>query len=245
MVLNSAGQVDAAKTNLYRDELGQAPISAANNKFDSPANFCQNMLNIQTPFLAANQTLLATGQSPVTAVGDNLLTFLANRLSMSFTNLSCQNFGLTDPVTVTLDGNGAATAATFNTAQQGATSTGQTSAGGAGLVPGTPSRGPSPSPDDGPVGDVANPSGARDSLARRHQAGLVGEHHGLGAVAQGQLHEDAAHVGLGGLLGDHQMLADLRVRQAAGDERQHLRLARGELAQRRRPARPAGGGLRA
>ena len=91
------------------------------------------MLNIQTPFLAANQTLLASGQSPVTAVGDNLLTFLANRLSMSFTNLSCKNFGLTDPVTVTLDGNGAATAATFNTAQQGATSTGQTSAGGAGL----------------------------------------------------------------------------------------------------------------
>jgi hypothetical protein len=46
---------------------------------------------------------------------------MANRLSMSFTNLNCQNFGLTDPVTVTLDGNGAATAATFNTAQQTAT----------------------------------------------------------------------------------------------------------------------------
>ncbi|MCW2935161.1 MAG: hypothetical protein JWM19_6123, partial [Actinomycetia bacterium] len=132
MVLNNGGHLDNAKANLYRIELGQAPISAANNKFDSPANFCQNMLNIQTPFLAANQTLLATGQSPVTAVGDNLLTFLANRLSMSFANLSCQNFGLTDPVTVTLDGSGAATAATFNTAQQGATSTGQTSAGGAG-----------------------------------------------------------------------------------------------------------------
>jgi hypothetical protein len=137
MVLNSAGKVNAAKTNLYREDLGQAPISAANDKFDSPANFCQNMLNIQTPFLAANQTLLATGHSPVTAVGDNLLTFLANRLSMSFTNLACQNFGLTDPVTVTLDGNGAAIAATFDTAQQAATSTGQTSAGGAG----SPSQG--------------------------------------------------------------------------------------------------------
>jgi hypothetical protein len=42
---------------------------------------------------------------------------------MSFTNLGCQNFGLTDPVTVTLDGNGVATAATFNTTQQKATST--------------------------------------------------------------------------------------------------------------------------
>jgi hypothetical protein len=123
MTLNGQGQFDAAKTNLYRAELGQAPISAANNRFSSPAMYCQYMVNIQTPFLAANQTLLATGQAPVTAVGDNLLTFLANRLSMSFTNLACQNFGLTDPVTVTLDGNGAAVAATFNTTVQQATST--------------------------------------------------------------------------------------------------------------------------
>jgi hypothetical protein len=72
--------------------------------------------------VAANQTVLATGQSPVTAVGNNLFTFLANRLNMSFTNLGCQNFGLTNPVTVTLDGNGVATAATFNTTAQKATS---------------------------------------------------------------------------------------------------------------------------
>ena len=79
------------------------------------------MVNVQTPFLNANQTLLATGTSPVPAVGNNLLTFLANRLNMSFTNLNCQNFGLTNPVTVTLDGNGVATAATFNVTQQKAT----------------------------------------------------------------------------------------------------------------------------
>jgi len=39
-------------------------------------------------------------------------------LSMSFANLNCQNFGLKNPVTVTLDGNGVATAATFDTTQQ-------------------------------------------------------------------------------------------------------------------------------
>jgi hypothetical protein len=128
------GQPSAFKTNLYRMELGQAPISNANNKFDSPTNFCQNMVNIQTPFLQANQTLLATGQSPVPAVGNNLLTFLANRLNMSFTNLGCQNFGLTNPVTVTLDGNGAATAATFNTTAQ--TATGAGAAAGAGSANG-------------------------------------------------------------------------------------------------------------
>jgi hypothetical protein len=122
MVLNGQGQFDAFKTNLYRIELGQTPIDRSNNRADSPAMYCQNIINIQTPFLAANQTLLATGQSPVTAMGDNLLTFLANRLNMSFTNLDCQNFGLTNPVTVTLNGNGAAVAATFNTTPQQATS---------------------------------------------------------------------------------------------------------------------------
>ena len=126
MVLNGQGQFDAAKTDLYRIELGQTPIDAANNRFSSPAMYCQNMVNIQTPFLAANQTLLATGQAPVTGVGDNLLTFMANRLSMSFTNLACQNFGLTNPVTVTLNGAGVAVAATFNTTPQKAANTNAT-----------------------------------------------------------------------------------------------------------------------
>jgi hypothetical protein len=113
-----------AKTNLYRSEIGQPAVSAQNDASSSPANFCQNMVNLQTPFLNANQTLLATDTSPVPAVGNNLFTFLANRLSMSFTNLNCQDFGLTNPVTVTLDGNGVATAATFSTAQQTATNAG-------------------------------------------------------------------------------------------------------------------------
>ena len=111
----------ATKTNLYRSNVGQPPISNANNAADSPQNYCQNMVNVQTPFLANNQTLLATGASPVPTVGNNLLTFMANRLLMSFTNLNCQNFGLKNPVTVTLDGNGAAIAATFTTTQQTAT----------------------------------------------------------------------------------------------------------------------------
>jgi hypothetical protein len=117
-------EFNVAKADLYRAEIGQAPVSWVNNRFDSPAMFCQNMLNTQTPFLAANQALLATGQSPVTGVGDNLFTFMANRLSMSFVNLACQDFGLANPVTVTLNGDGAAVAATFNTAPQTATNTG-------------------------------------------------------------------------------------------------------------------------
>ena len=114
---------DAAKTDLYRDELGQAPVDAATDQTSSPAMYCRNMIDIQTPFLAANHALLATGQPPVANVGDNLLTFLANRLNMSFTNLACQNFGFTNPVTVTLNGAGVAVAATFNTTQQEPTDT--------------------------------------------------------------------------------------------------------------------------
>jgi hypothetical protein len=83
-----------------------------------PAMYCQNLVDIQTPFLAANQKLLATGQSPVTATADNLLTFLANRLSMSFTSLGCQQFHLTNPVTLKRNSAGVAIAATFDTAVQ-------------------------------------------------------------------------------------------------------------------------------
>ncbi|HUN35366.1 MAG TPA: hypothetical protein VMU95_25475 [Trebonia sp.] len=141
MVLNGAGAFSAAKDNLYREELGQAPISAANNQTNSPAMYCQNMVNVQTPFLQANQTLLATGQSPVTAVGDNLLTFLGNRLNMSFTNLGCQNFGLTNPVTPTLNGAGVAVAVTFNTAQQKASTAAAGSSAGSGAAGNGPSQG--------------------------------------------------------------------------------------------------------
>ncbi len=123
VLVNNAFSVP--KTDLYRAEVGQPPVSPF-TATSSPANYCQEMVNVQTAFLASNQALLATGTSPVPGVGNNLLTFMANRLSMSFANLNCQNYGLTDPVTVTLDGNGAATAATFSTTPQRATNRGST-----------------------------------------------------------------------------------------------------------------------
>ena len=153
VLVNNAFSV--AKTNLYRSNMGQPPVSAANDAADSPANYCQNMVNVQTPFLQANQALLATGTSPVPGVGNNLLTFMANRLNMSFTNLNCQNFGLTDPVTVTLDGNGAATAATFNTEQQATAGTPPGAVRRARPCPApAPDRPQPPPPPDEPVRDV-------------------------------------------------------------------------------------------
>jgi hypothetical protein len=96
---------------------GNDTAATGGGQFD-PALYCQNMVNIQTPFLAANQKLLATGQSPVTATAGNLLTFLANDLSASFTGLGCQRFHLTNPVTLKRNSAGAAIAATFDTAVQ-------------------------------------------------------------------------------------------------------------------------------
>ena len=117
MVLDD-DKFDAVKTDMYRQEIGQPPVDAATNQTSSPWMYCRNIIDVQTPFLAANQALLATGQPPVANVGSNLLTFLANRLNMSFTNLACQNFGFTNPVTVTLNGAGVAVAADFNTTPQ-------------------------------------------------------------------------------------------------------------------------------
>ncbi|HUC22469.1 MAG TPA: hypothetical protein VMA73_07165 [Streptosporangiaceae bacterium] len=117
-VVMDGGKSDPAKTDLYRAELGQPLVSAATNKSSSPAMYCQNLVGIQTPFLAANQKLLAAGQSPVTATANNLLTFLANDLSASFTSLGCQQFHLTNPVTLKRNSAGMVIAATFDTAGQ-------------------------------------------------------------------------------------------------------------------------------
>ncbi len=117
-VVMNGDKPDPAKTDLYREELGQAPVSAATNESSSPAMYCQNLVDIQTPFLAANQRLLAAGQSPLTAAAGNLLTFLASDLSASFASLGCQQFHLTNPVSLKRNSRGVAITAKFDTAAQ-------------------------------------------------------------------------------------------------------------------------------
>jgi hypothetical protein len=118
MVLDNGGQWDQAKTDLYRAQIGQAPVDSQTDASSSPQMFCQNMVNIQTAFIAANESIFASAPSPVPTVGDTLFTFMANRLASSFDNLNCANFGLHQPVTVVNNGAGAATEATLNTAPQ-------------------------------------------------------------------------------------------------------------------------------
>jgi hypothetical protein len=118
MVVDNGGAIDQAKTDLYRSEIGQAPVDAQNQASSSAQMFCQNLVNIQGPFVAANQDLLQTQPSPVPTAGDSLYTFLAGRLAGSFDNLNCQNFGLHNPVSTVNDGAGAVDQATINTAPQ-------------------------------------------------------------------------------------------------------------------------------
>jgi hypothetical protein len=126
------GNFSIGKTNAYRVETDMPRLAATTNTSRNAARYCQNMINIATPRLKLDAAMETGTASPVPALGNNLANFLAARLSGSFGNLNCQNFGLTDPVTLTLDGNGVATSATFNTTQQTAKVTGTTRGAGAG-----------------------------------------------------------------------------------------------------------------
>jgi hypothetical protein len=118
------GQFSLAKTNLYRAETDMPLLPLNTNLERNAAMYCQNMINIATPRLKLDAPMETGTASPVPDLGDNLATFLAARLSGSFDNLNCKNYGLTNPVTLTTDANGVATAATFNTTPQKATTGG-------------------------------------------------------------------------------------------------------------------------
>jgi hypothetical protein len=116
-----AGQPSIGKTNTFR-MLTDEPLLARNtNKNQNAAAYCRNMVNIQPSRLQLDSSREVGFASPVPATGNNLATFMGARLAASFTNLNCQNFGLTNPVTVTTAGNGVATAVTYTVTQQQAT----------------------------------------------------------------------------------------------------------------------------
>jgi hypothetical protein len=112
------GAFSIAKTNVYRSLVDQPLLAPGTDATQVAAAYCQNMTNIAPARDKLDMARELNVGSPVAAVGSNLATFLGNRLSMSFTNLGCGKFGLTNPAAVTLDGNQVATAVTYNTAQQ-------------------------------------------------------------------------------------------------------------------------------
>jgi hypothetical protein len=124
------GEFSVAKTNVYRALVDQSLLSNNVTANDVAADYCQNMVNLAPE---RNQTDMARElnfASPVPATGDNLATFMGARLSASFMILGCANFGFTNPVNVTLNGAGVATAVSYTLTQQqasAAAATGSTS----------------------------------------------------------------------------------------------------------------------
>jgi hypothetical protein len=128
MTMTAAG-LSADKTDLYRIGVGQPLVPAdqavgvqilspGGQRADTPANYCANMLNIQTAFIAANQARFAAVASPVPLTGSNLFTFMAARLSASYANLGCAGFHLRNTVSLTTDVRGVAVAATLDPGEQ-------------------------------------------------------------------------------------------------------------------------------
>jgi hypothetical protein len=128
MTLNT-GVADVTKTDLYRRGVDQPQISSATQA--DTTSYCMNLFTIQPSRLVLDQALFASAPTPVASIGNNLLNFMAARLVASYANLNCANFGVQDPVTVTTDGQGVATAAQVNgTAIGGAQSGGHSVSGG-------------------------------------------------------------------------------------------------------------------
>ena len=139
------GNMSVTKANVYRS-LVDMPLLAQNTDAATvAASYCQNMVNIAPARNNLDMAKDAAFGTPVATIGNNLATFLGNRLSMSFVNLGCSTYGLTNPVNVTLDGNGVATAVTYNLTQQAAkgaaTTTTTTTNPKAGQGTGSQSRG--------------------------------------------------------------------------------------------------------
>jgi hypothetical protein len=108
------GQPNLFKVNAYRMGVDQrlAPFASA----DTTA-YCTNLINIAPVRLQLDEKFTMTPQpSPDPAVANSLFTFLAQRFVATYgaNGLNCAGLlKQPDPVTVTTDGNGVATAATI------------------------------------------------------------------------------------------------------------------------------------
>jgi hypothetical protein len=112
------GAFSVQKTNLYREGLGQPLLPSNANTTANAEGYCTDLANVQTPRLELDRSFTVGAASPVPSLGDNLFTFMAARLAGSFGDLNCQKYGLTDPVTLTMNANGVATEAALNIVPQ-------------------------------------------------------------------------------------------------------------------------------
>jgi hypothetical protein len=136
------GHFSAAKTSLYRDGFDQRRPVAGNTPAHIAQTYCKHLLTIQVAWLEFDQDVLSATPPADPQVGSNLFTFLAARLSGSFTNLGCAQFGMTNPVHLTLNSKGVAVRATFGPTPSASSTPGE---------PATPSASPVPAPSSPPA----------------------------------------------------------------------------------------------
>ena len=105
------GQPNIGKMRLYRVGVNQ-DVTAPSDTL----TYCQNLATIAPPRFALNEKLWSKNPPLVAAMGNNMFTFMANRYVQTFGpgGLNCTGYGLTPPISVTLDNNGVAVSATIN-----------------------------------------------------------------------------------------------------------------------------------
>jgi hypothetical protein len=109
-------QPSAGKTNAFRIGVDQPLLGTGRDQNAStPANYCKHMMQVGMKRIQADEKQFSNFATPDDGTGTNLFTFLAARLAGSFDNLGCGALlNAPDPVNLTLDANGVATAATFS-----------------------------------------------------------------------------------------------------------------------------------
>ena len=107
------GSYSTAKTNLYRSGVDQPPVGTAG---EWPSQYCRDLLTIGIKRTQLDKAMTSAAPSPDPAAGNNLFTFLAQRLAGSFTNLGCDKLlHIADPVHLKTDKAGVTISATFST----------------------------------------------------------------------------------------------------------------------------------
>ena len=110
------GQYSSAKTNAFRIGVDQPLLGSGRDpNASTPANYCKHMMRVGMRRIRLDQQQFSNFATPVPDTGNNLFTFMAARLAGSFDNMGCGALlNAPNPVNLTLDANGVATAATFS-----------------------------------------------------------------------------------------------------------------------------------
>jgi len=144
------GQYSTAKTDAFRVGVDQPALGTGpDQNASTPANYCKHMMQVGMRRIQQDQQQFSNFATPVPDTGNNLFTFMAARLSGSFDNLGCGALlNAPNPVNLTLDANGVATAATFSPLAIGTLPGGvQPSATPTGTATGAPTDAATTAPD--------------------------------------------------------------------------------------------------